>query len=76
MVKAAGFFDDAAYQVPSGQGGNGGLSLRKRSKMLEIVDKCRHAASMEWNEDVFFSFPCKGVRQDSPRWGGYVGGIA
>ena len=61
MVQRAGFFNQSGYKLPSGQGGNGGLSLRKRSKMLEIVEKCRHVPSMEWNEDVFFSFPCPHV---------------
>jgi len=66
MAKNAGFFNDKNYKLPSGQGGNGGLSLRKRSKMLEIVTHCRHAASMEWNEDVFFSFPCPQVSISLP----------
>lgn len=32
--------------------GNGGLSLRKKSKMLEILDNCTHNYE---NEDMFFS---------------------
>ena len=39
---------------PAGQVGNGGLSLRKKSKMLEIIRR------QEWNgtinEDLYFSF--------------------
>jgi len=61
MVRKAGFFEHKDYLLPAGQGGNGGLSLRRRSKMLEIVTNCRYAPSMEWNEDVFFSFPCPQV---------------
>lgn len=47
--------------APWGDGcvGNGGLSLRKKSKMLEVLDKCDH---LKWeytnklhNEDIFFS---------------------
>jgi hypothetical protein len=37
--------------------GNGGLSLRKKSKMLEILDKCNDRISLH-NEDIFFSQSC------------------
>lgn len=37
-----------------GKGGNGGLSLRKKSKMLEIIDKV-NIHNEEENEDRFFS---------------------
>ena len=50
MVRKAGFLAHEGYKLPTGQGGNGGLSLRRRSKMLEITSNCRYAASMEWNE--------------------------
>lgn len=35
--------------------GNGGLSLRKKSKMLEIISKC---PKDEGNEDIYFANPC------------------
>jgi hypothetical protein len=35
--------------------GNGGLSLRKKSKMLELIDKCGDKISVYFNEDKFFS---------------------
>ena len=66
MVRLAGFHEHKGYALPAGQGGNGGLSLRRRSKMLEIVNRCRHSASMDWNEDVFFSFPCPPVSISLP----------
>ena len=48
------FFAHASYRLPQqGQGGNGGLSLRRRSKMLEIVRMCRQASSMDWNEGLY-----------------------
>jgi len=37
----------------NGEVGNGGLSLRKKSKMLEIIDNCPPTGK---NEDVYFSF--------------------
>jgi hypothetical protein len=40
----------------SEQGGNGGLSLRKKSKMLEIIKKCPYDGVMP--EDVYFSSSC------------------
>lgn len=36
--------------------GNGGLSLRRKSKMLEIIDKCPYNNTIP--EDVYFSIPC------------------
>lgn len=47
-----------------GKIGNGGLSLRKKSKMLEIIDKCGdrkyndHTKLHLHNEDAFFSLSC------------------
>lgn len=37
--------------------GNGGLSLRRKSKMLEILQNC--PIGIDMNEDVFFSYGCK-----------------
>jgi len=38
--------------------GNGGLSLRKKSKMLEIIRKCPYSPTSQ-NEDLFFSYGCE-----------------
>lgn len=35
--------------------GNGGLSLRKKSKMLNIIDKYYSIKSLRYNEDYFFT---------------------
>jgi hypothetical protein len=53
----------ANLSIPAGGvGGNGGLSLRRRAKMLEIVRTCApHHPFRTWNEDMFFSFPCEDV---------------
>lgn len=39
----------------SGDVGNGGLSLRKKSKMIELIDKCGDKIPVDYNEDYFFS---------------------
>lgn len=44
--------------------GNGGLSLRRKSKMLEILNKCEYKNNI--NEDVYFSFACDGVNLNKP----------
>lgn len=44
--------------------GNGGLSLRRKTKMLEILDKCEAAADIP--EDVYFALPCKAVHLYKP----------
>lgn len=45
-----------------GSVGNGGLSFRKKNKMLEIIDKCKSNKI----EDVYFSFGCPGVNIKKP----------
>lgn len=45
--------------------GNGGLSLRRKSKMLEILEKCPVSPS-DVPEDVFFALPCPAVRIYKP----------
>jgi hypothetical protein len=50
--------------APLGDGivGNGGLSLRRKSKMLEILDKCKNLDGIQQSyEDVLFSIPCEEV---------------
>jgi len=44
-------------------GGNGGLSLRRKTKMLEILDKCKYNGI---NEDEYFSWGCEGVFINMP----------
>lgn len=43
--------------------GNGGLSLRKKSKMLEIIRKCPYKGEPE---DDYFSYPCEEVKLNKP----------
>jgi len=43
--------------------GNGGLSLRRKTKMLEIIDKCPQNKE---NEDLYFSNSCLGVKLNKP----------
>ena len=57
--------------------GNGGFSLRKKSKMLEIIKKCpytnmnnvknikKYKKDVE-NEDVYFSLLCESVKLNKP----------
>ena len=47
-------YDYVGAPWPDGNVGNGGLSLRKRSKMLEIAEKAPY--SPPYGEDLFFSF--------------------
>jgi len=43
--------------------GNGGLSLRRKSKMLEIIEKCKYNNN---DEDSFFSRVCENVVCNKP----------
>jgi hypothetical protein len=43
--------------------GNGGFSLRRKAKMLEIVAKC---PTLQHNEDGFFSGGCEGAVPSKP----------
>lgn len=45
--------------------GNGGLSLRKKSKMLEIIENCRYSNN---NEDLYFSHGCPQVILNKPEY--------
>ena len=42
--------------------GNGGFSLRRKSKTLEIISKCKHGNE---NEDVYFANPCVSIFKPS-----------
>ena len=50
------------YWAYGGSVGNGGLSFRKKKKMLEILDKCQS----DEIEDVYFSMGCPGVNIKKP----------
>ncbi len=43
--------------------GNGGLSLRRKSKMLEIIDNCKYDNRPE---DVYFSLSCPDIKRNIP----------
>jgi hypothetical protein len=43
--------------------GNGGLSLRKKSKMLEIINNCEYK---DEPEDVYFSVSCEKININKP----------
>lgn len=43
--------------------GNGGLSLRRKSKMLEIIKKCSYKNEPE---DVYFSLSCPNIHRNKP----------
>jgi hypothetical protein len=48
-----------------GEVGNGGLSLRRKSKMLEMLDKCSHQLEnhdKSTYEDNFYAFPCENIK--------------
>jgi hypothetical protein len=45
--------------------GNGGLSLRRKSMMLKIVEKCPKGAHME---DGFFAYGCEGAEPKIPEF--------
>ena len=46
--------------------GNGGLSLRKKTKMLEILDKGPTVPDPSVNEDMFFALPTNNVKMIKP----------
>ncbi len=46
-----------------GNVGNGGLSLRRKSKMLEILNNCKYNNE---NEDIYFSISCPNVNKNVP----------
>jgi len=43
--------------------GNGGLSIRKKSKMLEIINKCPYKGEPE---DVYFAESCSNIYRNKP----------
>ena len=55
-------YNTAPFNI-NGHVGNGGLSLRKKSKMLEIIEKCPDTRKAE---DVYFAFGCDGAPVNKP----------
>lgn len=55
-------YDYVGAPWPNGEVGNGGLSLRKKSKMIEIIEKCsdlkQYTPTQLHNEDAFFANVC------------------
>lgn len=51
-------FVGAPVRGEHGEWMNGGFSLRRRTKMLEILDKCSQSESAKDFEDLFFSQGC------------------
>jgi hypothetical protein len=45
--------------------GNGGLSLRRKSKMLEVIEKCKYD---NINEDLYFSLSCPDIYRNKPSY--------
>jgi hypothetical protein len=56
-------YDYVGAPWTDGNVGNGGLSLRRKSKMLEIISKCKMDNQ---NEDIFFSNSCSGIKLYKP----------
>jgi hypothetical protein len=46
--------------------GNGGFSLRKKSKMIELIEKCPELQGQNQNEDVYFSRGCDAMKLNIP----------
>ena len=46
--------------------GNGGLSLRRKSKMLEIIHNCKYNGTL--NEDIYFAQECPEIYRNMPNW--------
>ena len=65
-VGAAWPIDDRQIEKSCGYIGNGGFSLRKKSKMLEIIEKIERNPS--WNEDLYFSAPYEGIEVKKPSY--------
>lgn len=56
-------WDTTNIDIAKLQVGNGGLSLRRKSKMLEILNNC---VPMGEPEDVFFALKCPNVKLNKP----------
>ena len=58
--------DDRETEKLCGYIGNGGFSLRKKSKMLEIIEKKDYFLDTTINEDVYFNIPCDNIHMKRP----------
>uniref|UniRef100_A0A6C0B0Z0 DUF5672 domain-containing protein n=1 Tax=viral metagenome TaxID=1070528 RepID=A0A6C0B0Z0_9ZZZZ len=58
--------DDRENEKLCGYIGNGGFSLRKKSKMLEIIEKKEF--SLQMNEDVYFNIPYDDIHMKRPSY--------
>jgi len=54
----------APWENINSEVGNGGLSLRRKSKMLEIIRNCTYNGDI--NEDVYFSKACPEIYRNIP----------
>jgi len=63
-------YDYVGAPWANGDIGNGGLSLRKKSKMLEIVEKCKNkkVGDNYINEDMIFFNGCNVVELNKPNF--------
>jgi hypothetical protein len=59
-------YDYVGAPWTDGNIGNGGLSLRRKSKMIEIINKCPYDRVGTHNEDVYFSTGCNGIIINKP----------
>jgi len=63
--------DERPIEKSCGYIGNGGFSLRKKSKMLEIIDKIEyipHINDIPINEDMYFNIPYDGIELNRPSY--------
>jgi hypothetical protein len=67
-IKIDDFFEydyvGAPFAHLNGMVGNGGFSLRRKSKMVEILEKCKYNGTDP--EDYFFANVCKDVTSHKP----------
>lgn len=58
--------DDREVEKSCGYIGNGGFSLRKKSKMLEIIEKIDYTPAV--NEDMYFNIPYDNIQMNRPSY--------
>lgn len=61
--------DNSEWGFTNGHVGNGGLSLRRKSKMLEIINTCPYKGydlAKRNTEDIYFSLLCPKVKTNKP----------
>jgi len=61
--------DNSEWGFVNGHVGNGGLSLRRKSKMLEIINTCPYKGydlAKKNTEDIYFSLLCPKVKTNKP----------